>query len=862
MRISSRLHMSTLFSTLTVFIAGAAILFTFDQVNEMSKEGTQADTIVQGVFELNILTNDYLLHHAKRPQIQWRLKHDSLTRHLSALKFRQPDKQSLLSNLTENHKDMQSLFSRLVSNYEKQIPDRNEPVHRQLEARIASQLMVKSQKMISDAFKLVRKSRKELIAVQKKTDLFIMILFAILSAIIGANSFLIGRSIVKPIAKLHSGTEEIGKGNLDYKLSTEARDEIGQLARAFDEMTRNLRAVTSSRDELNKEIAERKGVEEELKRHRDHLEELVKERTAQLESVNKGLRSEIIERKRGEVRLQEQFIRMNLLNQITRATAERQDLNSIFQVVLQHLEKQLPIDFGCMCFYDAISDTLIVKAIGSKSQTIAIRMGLEKATVVSVGQNGLRTCVQGQTAYEPDIDQVDAPMLKKMAQAGLHSLVAAPLMMEDKVLGTLLAARCQKAAFSSVDCEFLRQLSEHIALAAHQAQLYEDLHKAYEELRETQQAVMEQERLRSMGQMASGLAHDINNALGPITLYTESLLEGEPDLSERAKRYLKTIQTAAEDIASTVARLREFYRKREKQLDLLPVSLNPLVKQVIELTRPRWEAIPQERGIVIDIKTELQDDLPTINGIESEIREALTNLIFNGVDAMPDGGTLTIKTAVQAAGVILDVSDAGIGMDEDTKSRCLEPFFTTKGERGTGLGLAMVYGVMQRHEGEIEIEGKPSKGTKIGLVFPAKEPEQTTAYPTGITKPSQFRILCIDDDPLMRRSLQETLKSDGHEVQAAESGQAGLAAFFAAKERGQAFDIIITDLGMPHMDGRQVARKLKHASPNTPVILLTGWGTRINAEGEAHAHVDRVLSKPPKMGELRRTLAELTERHT
>ena len=216
---------------------------------------------------------------------------------------------------------------------------------------------------------------------------------------------------------------------------------------------------------------------------------------------------------------------------------------------------------------------------------------------------------------------------------------------------------------------------------------------------------MQQERLRVLGQMASGIAHDINNAISPITLYTDSLLDQEPGLSERARGYLRTIQQATGDVAETVARLREFYRERLPESELVGVDINIIVPQIVELTRARWESIPQQGGIVIEVSTALADDLPMTMGSKSGIREALTNLVFNAVDAMPNGGTITLKTRRQGdEHVIVEVVDSGIGMDEETRRRCLEPFFTTKGEQGTGLGLAMVYGVMKRHGGELEID--------------------------------------------------------------------------------------------------------------------------------------------------------------
>jgi len=439
------------------------------------------------------------------------------------------------------------------------------------------------------------------------------------------------------------------------------------------------------------------------------------------------------------------------------------------------------------------------------------------------------------------------------------ALVAAPLLVESKVFGVLLAARREANSFSSGDCEFLRQLSEHVALAAHQTQLYDALQQAYDDLRQSQHTALQQERLRALGQMASGIAHDINNAISPVSLYTESLLEREPNLSKRTRDYLVTIQRAVDDVAETVARMREFYRQREPQLKPTPVNLNSLVQQVLDLTRARWSDMPQQRGIVVQLETDLAPDLPAILGVESEVREALINLVFNAVDAMPEGGTLALRTRAGPS-VSVEVVDTGVGMDEDTRRRCLEPFFTTKGERGTGLGLAMVYGVTQRHGAEVKIESAPGFGTTVRLSFPVPSSSlPDLAAPAPADAPTRrLRVLIVDDDPLLLKSLCDTLELDGHIVVTASGGQAGIDTFRAARQPEGAFDIVITDLGMPYIDGRHVASAVKTSAEAVPVILLTGWGQRLVADGEIPAHVDQVLSKPPKLREVRAALARLT----
>ena len=404
-----------------------------------------------------------------------------------------------------------------------------------------------------------------------------------------------------------------------------------------------------------------------------------------------------------------------------------------------------------------------------------------------------------------------------------------------------------------------------------QVRLTEGVQKAYEELRRTQQVVVQQERLRALGQMASGVAHDINNALCPITCYPDMVLGNEFALTESSRRYLQNINKAAQDIASIVERLREFYRRRSDSEQLMEVDINKVVKEVVELTRPRWRDLPQRDGISIVVDTRLEPGLPPLLSDASELREALTNLVFNSVDALPQGGTITIKTSsgcrppadentVSGFYFQIEVLDDGVGMDEQTRKRCLEPFFSTKAQRGgTGLGLAMVYGTMQRHQGAIEIDTVPGAGTSIRLIFPIQkvvsETKSTAVAPPPAAR--SLRILCIDDELIIGQILTDYLSSLSHSVTATVGGKDGLDSFRNAALQNQPFDIVITDLGMPDMDGHEVARAIKTESPKTPVLMMTGWGNIMTDEGEHAPEVDAVIAKPPNVKELNALLLKL-----
>jgi signal transduction histidine kinase/CheY-like chemotaxis protein len=387
---------------------------------------------------------------------------------------------------------------------------------------------------------------------------------------------------------------------------------------------------------------------------------------------------------------------------------------------------------------------------------------------------------------------------------------------------------------------------------------------AVADLKRTQSKIVEQERLRALGQMASGIAHDFNNALAAVLGFSEMLL-ADPDRAvadrERLLRYLGNINTAAKDAAGVVRRLRDFYRSREANEVFQLIDLGRLVKEAVALTRPRWKSQAQAAGATIAVKTEF-GPLPPTAGNEAELREGLTNLIFNAVDAMPQGGTITIRARVDprgegregsAARAVLEVIDTGIGMDEETRRRCMEPFFTTKGLQGTGLGLPMVYGIVRRHDGTIDIDSEPGKGTKFTIRLPIRTESgtQSGSQPTQRID-RRLRVLVVEDEDRVREALIGYLAEDGHSVESATNGREGLQKFHAGW-----FDLVVTDRAMPEMGGDELAVAVKQAARNTPVLMVTGFGDVMQAQGERPPGVDTVISKPVTISALRAAVVKV-----
>jgi signal transduction histidine kinase len=379
------------------------------------------------------------------------------------------------------------------------------------------------------------------------------------------------------------------------------------------------------------------------------------------------------------------------------------------------------------------------------------------------------------------------------------------------------------------------------------------LAEALEKLRETQEHVIQRERLHALGRMASGIAHDFNNALAPILGFSELLLRRPETLrdTDRARGYVEMIHTAAEDSAKIVARLREFYRYREENDVFTPVSLNDLIQQVISLTQPRWKDQAQANGVHVTMRTDLQN-IPTISGNEAELREMLFNIVFNAIDAIPSRGTITFRTSLREECAVLQVIDSGTGMTEDVRNRCLEPFFSTKDEHGTGLGLGIVYGIVRRHDGTIEIDSAPAKGTTISIGLPLYKEDRAPVRPAPASVMERpLHILVVEDEPLVREVIEVYLREDNHIIQTAANGREGL-----EKYRAGTFDLVLTDRAMPEVNGDVLAAEIKKINPHQPVILLTGFGDLMSGAGEKPDGVDLVVSKPFTLNSLRDALTK------
>jgi signal transduction histidine kinase/ActR/RegA family two-component response regulator len=383
--------------------------------------------------------------------------------------------------------------------------------------------------------------------------------------------------------------------------------------------------------------------------------------------------------------------------------------------------------------------------------------------------------------------------------------------------------------------------------------------RSYVQLKEAQERLAQSEntrqaeKLRTVGQMASGVAHDFNNILSVICGRVQ-LLKMKSVTSENLPpgffNALEIIERAALDGAETVHRIQEFSRDRGGQ-PMQRGDLNHIVREAVETTRPRWKNQTEQEGLHVDVLMTLTR-VPGIACVPSEIREVLTNLIFNAVDAMPDGGRIVIATSPHRGGTCVTVTDSGTGMPPEVRERIFEPFYTTKGVKGNGLGLSIVYGIIQRHGGDISVAPGPDGGTQFRINLPpaAAGTVEGSREVMMVNQPS--RILIADDEFNVRQALGELLIALGHEVVEAHNGREAIARFEAGT-----FDMVFTDLGMPDLSGWEVAAEIRRQNADVPIVLVTGWGNQIDATEARARGVTRVVAKPFTVQKVSSLIAEI-----
>ena len=468
----------------------------------------------------------------------------------------------------------------------------------------------------------------------------------------------------------------------------------------------------------------------------------------------------------------------------------------------------------------------------------SLTLKLGEGVTGSVAQNGVGI-ISNYSNIDPRSLQVPGTPVER------ESLISAPLTWSGDVIGAMTLWSYAGKEFAREDLEILTIFARQTADAIENAKLFESLEKAYEELSATQERLIMAEKLKALGDMAGGVAHDFNNVLGTILGRAQLLLRKISDADVQGE--LRIIEEVTLKGRRTVQRLQDFTHVSGR-LQYGQVELNNVVEEAIESTKPAWKDTVQRLGSTINLHTDLRP-VSIIDGSHEELKEAVCNVILNSIDALPEGGNIWIKSFMDNGKVVLQIGDDGIGMDENTKNKLFFPFFTTKGKKGVGMGLAVVYGILFRHQADIKVDSAPGQGAKFTFTFNPSEVK--TEGRQGTPKPQQpvvLSILLVDDDVNLLNVVGDMLEFMGFKFEKADGGRAALTLLKEKK-----FDLVITDLGMPEVGGWDVAKYCRENYPGLPVILISGWGAQLNNE-DALSKVDAILPKPFQLDEMKETI--------
>ena len=573
--------------------------------------------------------------------------------------------------------------------------------------------------------------------------------------------------------------------------------------------------------------------------------------------------------------------RLRLLSRVAQIAAGELELSLLLSLSLCELERHIPLhtcsvwlaDFQELlghgktpdgtedlrdCSYTKGPPVSWVLATNNRSSAArAVDLGLAPGRRLSTEQTPFGACLKSGQALYADLSrlrELGDDLCHELAERGASVFFAIPLAVGERTVGLLQSVATHTSGFTGEQIQLLYIVADLLGPAISNRQLVERLRTAYGSLRAAQNKLVQTEKMRALGELAAGVAHNFNNSLCSVLGFLEMALI-DPALPASSRRLLECSRTGALNAAQTVRRVHDFSRPKELDVVVQSLDLNELIRETVELTRPKWENASSVSARPIEILL-LPEAAVEVIGNSGELREVLTNLIFNAVDAMPKGGPLTVRTWSTRTDGFFSVRDAGVGMNESIQHRLFEPLFTTKGQQGTGLGLSASFGIVQRHGGEITVQSASGQGSTFTVRIPTVSrnnaklevmPPQSSLMTLG-----RARVLVIDDEESIRQFLANALTHLGYRSRLAGDGEEGLAAFI-----NEPIDIVLTDFNLPGISGQEVARLISKRSTQTPVLLLTGKADELATQGEALEGVTRVLRKPISVETLGAALAEV-----
>lgn len=531
------------------------------------------------------------------------------------------------------------------------------------------------------------------------------------------------------------------------------------------------------------------------------------------------------------------------------------ELPALMRTIVHQIRLVVPCDYAAVALYDEGEDSFSVDTV----YDYAVRdwAELPPPQRTSADQTPWQTaCRTGSPLVQTALERSAFAYDQALAESGLRSGVVVPITGGSRTLGALSFASRQPAVYGQPQVTTLLEIARQLGTMIHKDRLAREREEAAIELARSREHLNMVDKVRLVGQLASGVAHDFNNLLAGILGNAQLLLLEVRD--EEQRDMLKVIERAAKDGTETVRRIQGFARMQPDE-QMSEVQLDMLARDAIDLTRPRWRDVAQSRGARIEIERRIRS-VAAIFGRAGELREVLSNLIINAADAIQRSGTITVSAYNEPDGaedaaaeaVVVEVSDTGSGIPPEVHARIFEPFFTTKGEKGTGLGLSVSLGIVQSHGGALSVESEVGVGTRFTIRIPVHPSEQPAAQPSR-RHPAHVipgHILFVGGEAMLRVPTTRLMKYWGHRVTEATTGADAIERFAP-----ETFDVVIVDFTLPDTSAWELLSEIKLRDPKVPIILLSGWGRQTSDEARERG-ADFVLEKPFDQDDLRAVIAE------
>jgi signal transduction histidine kinase/ActR/RegA family two-component response regulator len=539
--------------------------------------------------------------------------------------------------------------------------------------------------------------------------------------------------------------------------------------------------------------------------------------------------------------------RLAVIKEITAALNSTLNLPEVLELILQQTRRVIPSEYILIALYHGLTETFEILATFPRDDPLqpAPRTRLPASELAPLDEVA-RTC---QARYQAALNRPRSPFERELYGRGLRGYIGVPISTTASCLGVLCVGTREADRYLADHVELLQQLSIHIALAIRNAEVYETMKRAVEHVRVVHERLIGAEKFKALGQMAGGVAHEFNNALGGILGRSQILARQTQDPT--ILQGLEAINEIGWRAAETVRRLQEFARDRSPA-GMVTVTLSEVLAPFLEEARLHLAEEQQATGHSYTLDVSLDDDA-YLEAHPEELREALRSMLTNAIEAMPQGGRITIRSERIASSILLRLADTGRGMTREEQLRAFEPFYSTKSLTGVGLGLSVAYGIVSRHRGDIQLNSEPGRGTELALRFPiVEQPLLDLGLPPEMNRPPS--VLIVDDELQLAEVLIDVFQQEGYRVTHCASGQEAVGLI-----KVRDYDLVCTDLNTGDLPGWEVIRVTKGTHPHTPVLLITGFSDQLQPERVRASGVEAVIPKPFNIDEVLSTARRLLE---